>query len=81
MEDTHTKKCNGDCMTCSFQQRVYCAAQLSRNNMDAINEIKMAVSELSGKVDRLGNTESDVFNPMNENVDVVTETQEFENAQ
>ena len=87
MEDTNTKKCCGDCLACSFQQRVYCAAQISRNNMDAINEMKLVVGELSEKIDRLGNTDSEIFNPMNEsveNVDTATEeveVQQFENAQ
>lgn len=85
MEDTNTKKCSGDCLMCSFQQRVYCAAQISRNNMDAIVEMRESIKELSQKIDRLGNTDSDVFNPINdvkpEEHAVVEQPQEFETAQ
>ena len=85
--NNNVKRCSGDCMQCSFQQRVYCAAQIARNNVDEIAEIKGMLSAMAERVDRLGNASTEVFNPMGESTDTAVETveevitEQFDNAQ
>lgn len=81
--NNNVKRCSGDCMQCSFQQRVYCAAQIARNNINEIAEIKGMLSAISERVERLGNATTEVFNPMNESVETPIETpsEQFDNAQ
>ena len=66
------KTCTGDCLQCPAQQRVYCAAQMSRNSIDKLNEMESRMSELEEvlmaideKIERMGKSaEGEVFNPM-----------------
>lgn len=56
-----TFTCSGDCMGCSFQQRVYCSAQISRNNLDILEDIRQRLDRMEKS-----NSEQDaLFNPMN----------------
>ena len=82
--NNNIKKCSSDCMQCSFQQRVYCAAQIARNNVNEIAEIKDLLSIMTEKIDRLGNASAEVFNPMSKTegtLIIEVPEEQFDNAQ
>ena len=51
------KKCTGDCIQCSFQQQVYCAAQHG-------HAILAAIPVLIEKLDALTAAPSSIINPL-----------------
>ena len=49
--------CHGDCIKCSFQQRIYCASYMARNNyamiesvLDKLDSISSDMSEMKNKI-------------------------------
>lgn len=69
-------------MKCSPQQRVYCAAYMTRMMLDRIEEQQEAIVRLENKVDRLAVADDGLFNPMDDEEEAVVEEQEeFETAQ
>lgn len=57
------KKCTGDCLKCSFQQQVYCAAQrtyaMMKNQEAIVERIKAIESRLFA--------ETEIINPLKDN--------------
>lgn len=53
----NTKKCPKDCMQCHPNQRLYCAAFMSRLSIERLDQ-------LEAKVAQLDHTGDSVFNPM-----------------
>lgn len=66
MADNETKTCPRDCMKCHEGQRLYCAAQMSRMNLERTDALMERFELLEDKVKRLDHGEEGVFNPMGE---------------
>jgi len=69
MENQFT--CSGDCLKCSFQQRVYCSAQMSRNMLDVLEDIRQRLD----RIEKAGAEQEGLFNPMNNEVEAEAETE------
>jgi len=57
------KYCSGDCLRCSLQQQVYCAAQHGHAIMAAIPGIVERLENLEATLSRFGQTK-DIINPL-----------------
>lgn len=57
------KVCSGDCLKCSFQQQVYCAAQHGHAIMDLMPGIVERLERLESSLSRFGQTK-DIINPL-----------------
>ena len=55
------KKCSGECIKCSFQQQIYCAAQHGHAIMEFMPAIIERLDRIAAK---FGNAE--IFNPLKE---------------
>ena len=64
MADNETKTCPKDCMKCSPNQWLYCAAQMSRTSLDRIDELQDRFEKLEDKVKKLDHADEGVFNPI-----------------
>ena len=66
----NTFKCSGDCLKCSFQQRVYCSSQMSRNAIDmigAVLENQKSILERFERVEKaIQSKGEEIVNPMAE---------------
>lgn len=63
----NTFACSGDCLKCTFQQRVYCSAQMSRNMIDMMSVVLKSQEDIVSRLERLeknGKEQETVFNPM-----------------
>ena len=76
MENNNIKTCPNDCMKCSPQQRVYCAAYMSRMMLDRMQEQQEAFERLEKKVDQLASADDGIFNPIDEIEEAVLAGQE-----
>ena len=47
------KTCTGDCLQCPAQQRVYCAAQMSRNAIESLTRVERRLEEIEDKLNSL----------------------------
>lgn len=54
------KLCTGDCLKCSFQQQIYCAAQHGH----AIMALMPRILERFDRLDAMFSSNGDVFNPL-----------------
>lgn len=67
MEDNQNMKtCPKDCLKCHPNQRLYCAAFMSRTVLERIDEVHGRLERLEDKMKRLDHEEKSVFNPMEE---------------
>ena len=73
------KQCTGDCLKCSFQQQVYCAAQRSYALMTYIPGIIERLDRIENSLPSMG----EVFNPLKEEAheDAGAENRASENNQ
>ena len=66
----NTFKCSGDCLKCSFQQRVYCSSQMSRNAIDmlvAVLDNQKSILERLERVEKsIQSKDEEIINPMAE---------------
>ena len=58
------KVCSGDCLKCSVQQQVYCAAQHGHAIMAAIPAIVDRLDRLEASLSRFGQTTEEFINPL-----------------
>lgn len=63
-ENKTTKTCPKDCMLCHPNQRLYCAAQMSRIMLDRMDELQDRLERMEDKMKRLDHADEGVFNPM-----------------
>lgn len=52
------KTCTGDCLRCSLQQQIYCAAQRSYAMMENQRSFAARLEEISHKLDGITNQEA-----------------------
>ena len=71
------QSCNGQCAMCQFQQRVYCAAYLARNNyammgamLEKIDTMQNAIVDLHTRINAIQSVEGDLVKPFAEKDDV-----------
>ena len=57
------KKCTGNCIACSFQQQVYCAAQHGHAIMNLFPAVFERLDRLEGVASRLANS-TEIINPL-----------------
>lgn len=60
------KTCPKDCLKCHPNQRLYCAAQMSRIMLERMDELQDRFERLEDKVKKLDHADEGVFNPMEE---------------
>jgi hypothetical protein len=61
MTTNEPKVCPNDCIKCSFQQQVYCAAFMSRTMIDKVKNLEEKVDNLTNSI--TGNPTT-LVNPM-----------------
>lgn len=65
-----TFKCSGDCLKCSFQQRVYCSSQMSRNSIDMLGAVLDNQKSILERLERIEKAQEskdeEIINPMAE---------------
>ena len=73
MDNQNNRMCHGDCSKCSFQQRVYCASYMSRNNYAMMESVLLKLdsmqSELEGmkqKISAIQSSEGELIRPFSE---------------
>lgn len=49
----NNRMCNGDCSKCSFQQRVYCASYMSRNNYAMVESVLLKIDSMLNEMDSM----------------------------
>ena len=47
------KMCHGDCIKCSFQQRVYCASYMARNNYAMIESVLAKLDSMQSEIENM----------------------------
>lgn len=62
-----TNMCNGDCSKCSFQQRVYCASYMARNNYAMIETIMNKIDSMQVKINELQANNVELKKPFGKN--------------
>lgn len=67
--DQNIKTCPKDCLKCHPNQRLYCAAQMSRTTLERVEELIDRLEKLEDKVKRLDHAAEEVFNPMEESAE------------
>ena len=63
-ENNNTKTCPKDCMLCHPNQRLYCAAYMSRLNLERMDELQDRMERMEDKMKRMDHADDSVFNPM-----------------
>lgn len=63
-DENNTKTCPKDCMQCHPNQRLYCAAQMSRIMLDRMDELFGRFEMLEERVKKMEHADEGVFNPM-----------------
>ena len=64
--DNNMKTCPKDCLKCHPNQRLYCAAFMSRTALERMDELMDRFELLEDKVKKLDHADESVFNPMEE---------------
>lgn len=59
--------CNGNCQACSFQQRVYCAAYMARNNYAMIEALLDKIDVLQERINAI-QAEGTLISPLQEEI-------------
>ena len=59
----NNRMCNGDCTRCSFQQRVYCASYMSRNNYAMMESVLAKLDEVLVKIQPMQTSDVDLIVP------------------
>ena len=81
----NTFKCSGDCLKCSFQQRVYCSSQMSRNAIDMIGAVLENQKSILARFERVENAiqskDDGIINPMAETPSESLNEHDLDNAQ
>lgn len=57
------KQCSGDCLKCTMQQQVYCAAQHGHVIYDVLGKLSERLSQLEASLARLASSEG-IINPI-----------------
>jgi hypothetical protein len=65
-ENNNIKTCPKDCLKCHPNQRLYCAAQMSRIMLDRMDELQDRFERLEDRVKRMEHADESVFNPLEE---------------
>lgn len=63
-ENENTKTCPNDCTRCTPQQRVFCAAQMSRMNIERMDAQEERLERIEDLLKKLAADGGGVFNPM-----------------
>ena len=66
-EKKENNMCNGQCSKCSFQQRIYCASYLSRNNYAMIESLLSKINAIQASIDDIRNRVNEM-QPQKENL-------------
>ena len=72
-QQVNNASCHGECARCSFQQRVYCAAYMSRNNYAILESIiarmdsfSSEIASIKSRVNEMGSDTSEFITPSTE---------------
>ena len=73
MENNEQKVCSGNCQECNFQQRVYCASYMARNNyamiesvLNRLDAIQNDIFSLREKMSAMNVSDGDFIQPLDE---------------
>ena len=79
--------CSGQCTQCQFQQRVYCAAYLARNNyammnamLGKIDALQVEIKDLNARINAMQNVEGELMHPFNVKEELSFETTKHNGA-
>ena len=64
--ENNMKTCPRDCLKCHPNQRLYCAAHMSRMNLERMDEMMERFEKLEDRVKKMEHADEGVFNPMEE---------------
>ena len=73
--------CSGQCAMCQFQQRVYCAAYLARNNyammgamLEKLDSMQNEMADMKTRINAIQSSESELIKPFDTEADGSFET-------
>lgn len=68
--NVNSSMCNGRCAECVFQQRVFCAAYMSRNNysmmqsmLGKLDAMQMQIDEMQKRINAIQSNEGELMKP------------------
>lgn len=68
-----TKSCHGECARCSFQQRIYCASYMARNNyammetvLVKLDAMQSEITDLHARINAIQSAEGELIKPFAE---------------